>query len=119
MLWQERVKEFEMMHTIGIDHFRLKLIGFSEALIMFLYSLTLALILIILIIGTQTKTGLNFGSLYSEVGSVERAGIVLPRVVYPILTIGQFVVTIGFVFITVFISYGLAIRSALKQIRFQ
>ena len=119
MLWQERVKEFEMMHTIGIDHFRLKLIGFSEALIMFLYSLTLALILIILIIGTQTKTGLNFGSLYSEVGSVERAGIILPRVVYPILTIGQFVVTIGFVFITVFISYGLAIRSALKQIRFQ
>ncbi|MFZ4712341.1 MAG: ABC transporter permease [Bacteriovoracaceae bacterium] len=118
MLWQERVKEFEMMHTIGINRYKMWLIGFSEAVIMFLYSLGLALFLIFVIVGTQSKTGLNFAALYDDVGSVERAGIVLPRVVYPILTLGQFVVSISFVMFTVFISYALAIRSGLKQIRF-
>ncbi len=118
MLWQERVKEFEMLHIIGVVRKRIWMVGLSEAFIMSIFSLAFAFIMITLCIGWQTKTGLDFSILFDQTAPVERAGIVLPRIIYPLLDLKQFLVTISFVLFTVYISYTLAIRNAVKQISY-
>lgn len=119
MLWQERIKEFETLHIIGIKRSVLWKIGISEAVLLSNIALILACFLVILGIGPFLKTGLDLSSLRNGGITVERAGILLPHVVFPLLNFSQFFISCIFVIFTVFISYFFAIRKTVRQIRYQ
>lgn len=119
MLWQERIKEFETLHIIGIRRNILWKIGIAEAMILSFISLCLAMFIVAIVIGPFVTGGLDLSSLRADALNVERAGIVLPYIIYPLLNLKQFFVSCFFVLVTVYVSYFFAIRKTLKQIRFQ
>lgn len=118
MVWQERVKELETMHIIGLTRKRLWKLGLFEASIMSIGSLLVAAILISIMLYIESRSGINMSHMRHNSGDVERAGIILPQIIFPIVTIKQIIVSIGFVTGAVFLSYVLAIKNAVKQIRY-
>lgn len=118
MVWQERVKELETMHIIGLTRARLWKLGLFESAIMSFCSMMVAVILISIMFYVENRTGVDMTHMRHNTGEVERAGIILPQVIYPIVTLKQVIVSIGFVCGAVFLSYILAIKNAVKQIRY-
>ena len=114
MLWQERLGEIRMMSIIGVPRKKIWRLGMFEAGIMTLLAATAASLILIIIISIHSKTGIHFRDL-SQGQVLERAGIQLPKVVYPLLLPKQLFVTYGFVVFIMFLSYGLAIRSVIRK----
>ncbi|HXH31281.1 MAG TPA: ABC transporter permease [Bacteriovoracaceae bacterium] len=116
MLWQERFKEIKMMRVIGIPNKSVWLIGMFEALLMVLTAGVTSSLLLVLIVGSQAYNGIDFRFLNKGV-AVERAGIKLPEVVYPRLTLDQLGLTFLFVLVVLGLSYLWSIRQTLKELK--
>lgn len=115
MLWQERLKELKMLNILGVSDSKFWKIGIFEVAQMILFSGILSSFFLVLIIGIQAYTGIDFGFLNDGV-AIERAGIKLPSVIYPQLTVIQIVVTFAFVVVVLSISYIWSIYRTLKKL---
>lgn len=115
MLWQERFKELKMMSVIGVSISKFWKIGFYEILLMIGLSGFFSSLLLTVIIGTQARTGVDFRYLNDGV-SIERAGIKLPGIIYPILTAEQLLITFAFVIFVLSTSYLFSIHRTLRRL---
>jgi ABC-type lipoprotein release transport system permease subunit len=115
MLWQERFKELKMMSIIGVSISKFWKIGFYEIFLMIGLSGFFSTLLLTLIIGTQAKTGVDFRYLNDGV-AIERAGIKLPGIIYPILTAEQLLITFAFVIFVLSTSYLFSIHRTLRRL---
>jgi ABC-type lipoprotein release transport system permease subunit len=115
MLWQERYKELKMMAILGVSPKKFWKIGVFECFLMILLSGVFSTVLLIIIVGTQSYTGVDFRHL-SEGVSIERAGIKLPGIVYPLLTIDQLMITFLFVLFVLSFSYLWSIHRTLQKL---
>ena len=116
MLWQERLKELRMMNILGVTKKKFWKIGFYEAIQMILGSFTFSTFLLLILIGIQSYTGVDFRFLNDSGLTIERAGIKLPGIIYPILSIEQLVITFVFVMFVLGVSYGWSIHRTLKKL---
>jgi putative ABC transport system permease protein len=118
MLWQERFKELKMLNTLGVANKRFWKIGFFEVLHMIFYSGIASTIIATVIIGIQTQTGVLFD--YGQKGvNIERAGIKLTGVVYPVLAAHQITLTFLFVIFVLSVSYAWSIFRVIKKLEAQ
>jgi ABC-type lipoprotein release transport system permease subunit len=115
MLWQERLKEIKMLNILGVSSEKFWKIGIFEVIQMIICSSIASSLFLIIIIGIQSKTGIDFRFLNDGV-TLERAGIKLPNIIYPHLTLQQLIVTFIFVLIVLGISYIWSIHRTLKKL---
>lgn len=115
MLWQERFKELKMMNVIGVSVNKFWKIGMFEVLLMILLSSGFSTFLLITIIGIQSRSGLNFSFLNDGI-PIERAGIKLPGIIYPLLNPQQLIITFLFVVFVLSSSYLFSIHRTLKKL---
>lgn len=115
MLWQERLKELRMLNIIGVANDKFWKIGLFEVVQMIFCSSLFSSLILIVIIGIQSHTGIDFRFLNDGV-SIERAGIKLPGVIYPHLTLNQILITFIFVMIVLSFSYIWSIFRTLKKL---
>lgn len=115
MLWQERLKELKMMSVIGVSLSKFWKIGICEIFLMICLSGIFSTTLLTVIIGTQAKTGVDFRFLNDGV-SIERAGIKLPGIIYPLLTADQILITFLFVIFVLSTSYLFSIHRTLRKL---
>jgi ABC-type lipoprotein release transport system permease subunit len=115
MLWQERLKELRMLNILGVSNSKFWKIGLFEVFQMIVSSSLLSSFILIVIIGIQAQTGVDFRFLNDGV-SIERAGIKLPGIIYPHLTIQQILMTFAFVIVVLSISYLWSIHRTLKKL---
>lgn len=115
MLWQERFKELKMMSIIGVSISKFWKIGVYEILLMIGLSGFFSVFILSIIIGYQSISGVDFSFLNDGV-AIERAGIKLPGVIFPILTPEQILITFLFVVFVLFLSYFWSIYSTLKKL---
>ncbi len=114
MLWQERLSEIRMMTIIGVPRKKIWRLGMFEAGAMTMLSGSAAAILLAAIIGFHSRVGIHFRDI-SQGQTLERAGIQLPKIVYPLLLPHQLLITYIFVVFIMFLSYALAVRSVIKK----
>jgi putative ABC transport system permease protein len=115
MMWQERLKELRMLNILGVSSKKFWKIGIFEVIQMIISSGLFSSILLVIIIGIQSHTGVDFGFLNEGV-SIERAGIKLPNIIFPQLTIQQVLITFLFVVFVLSISYVWSIYRTLKKL---
>jgi ABC-type lipoprotein release transport system permease subunit len=115
MLWQERLKEMRMLNILGVSAKKFWRIGLFEVIQMIFLSGVASSFLLIVIIGIQSQTGIDFRFLNDGV-SIERAGIKLPGVIYPQLTLHQIIVTFIFIILVLSVSYFWSIHRTLKKL---
>lgn len=115
MLWQERFKELKMLNILGVANARFWKIGFFEVLHMIFYSGLASTVIAGVIIGIQSKTGVLFD--YGQKGvNIERAGIKLTGIVYPVLAANQILFTFLFVIFVLTLSYMWSIYRVLQKL---
>ncbi len=115
MLWQERFPELRMMNILGVVKRRFWKIGFFEVIQMIFFSGIASSILLVVILSIQSKTGVDFR--HQQQGlNIERAGIKLTGVVYPIFSSNQILITFGFIVFVMCSSYMWAIHRTLKKL---
>jgi putative ABC transport system permease protein len=115
MMWQERLKELRMLNVLGVSSKKFWKIGIFEVIQMIISSGLFSSILLVIIIGIQSHTGVDFGFLNEGV-SIERAGIKLPNIIFPQLTIQQVLITFLFVVFVLSISYVWSMYRTLKKL---
>jgi ABC-type lipoprotein release transport system permease subunit len=115
MLWQERYSELKMMAILGVSQNKLWKIGLFEVLQMILFSGLLSSFLAVTIIGTQSYTGIDFRYLSDGV-AIERAGIKLPGIIYPQLSIEHLIITFLFVIFVLSFSYIWSVHRTLRKL---
>lgn len=115
MLWQERYKELKMMAILGVSLRKFWKIGFFEVGLMVGLSALFSGVLLISIVGTQHFTGIDFRQ-FNDGVSIERAGIKLPGVVYPLLSLDQLLITFFFVVFVLSVSYVWSIHRTLQKL---
>jgi ABC-type lipoprotein release transport system permease subunit len=115
MLWQERLKELRMLNVLGVSNHKFWKIGLSELVIMIICSGIGSSVFLAIIIGIQSQTGIDFRFLNDGV-SIERAGIKLPGVIYPQLSLEQILTTFIFVIFVLGLSYLWSIHRTLKKL---
>jgi len=118
MLWQERLKEFKMLHTLGLSFKNFWQIGLSEIFLMVIISSFLSTFILGVILSIQSYTGLDFSFLNQGL-IIERSGIRLPRVIYPRISAEQILITITMVISVLGISYTWSISRTLKKLKEQ
>jgi len=116
MLWQERLKEFRMLHTLGVSFKDFWIIGLCEIILMILISSLLSTFILGLILGIQSYTGLDF-SFLNQGQIIERSGIRLPRIVYPRISPEQIYITVVMVIGILGSSYTWSISRTLKKLK--
>lgn len=116
MLWQERFKELKMMSIIGVSVKKFWKIGFFEALLMITLSGFFSTLFLSGLISYQSRVGLDFRFLNDGV-AIERAGIKLPGIIFPLLTLNQLIVTFIFVVFVLGISYIWSIHRTLLRLK--
>lgn len=115
MLWQERFGELRMMNILGVVKKRFWKIGLFEVIQMIIFSGAASSIILFVILSIQTRTGVDFR--YNQQGlNIERAGIKLNSVVYPLFYPGQILVTFGFIIFVMLLSYTWSIYRTLKKL---
>ncbi len=115
MMWQERLKEIRMLTVIGVTSDKFWKIGIFEVIQMIFSAGFFSSILLVIIIGIQARTGIDFRFLNDGI-SIERAGIKLPGIIYPRLTLQQIIITFIFIIIVLSISYLWSIYRTLKKL---
>lgn len=116
MLWQERLKEFRMLHILGVNFKNFWAIGLSEVILMIFLASILSTAFLSLILGIQSQTGLDF-TFINQGYIIERAGIRLPRIVFPRLTSEQILITVIMVILILGSSYSWSISRTLKKLK--
>lgn len=115
MLWQERLKELRMLNIIGVSSSKFWKIGICEVFQMIVCSGLFSSLLLIVIIGIQSSTGIDFSWINDGV-SIERAGIKLPKIIYPRLSADQILITFLFVVFVLSFSYIWSIYRTLRKL---
>lgn len=115
MLWQERYSELKMMAILGVSKKKLWKIGLFEVLQMIFFSGLLSSFLAVTIIGTQSYTGIDFRYLSDGV-AIERAGIKLPGIIYPQLSLEHLIITFLFVIFVLSFSYIWSVHRTLRKL---
>jgi putative ABC transport system permease protein len=115
LLWQERRFELKMMRTIGMMKSTIWKTGLFEACQMIIFSFISSSIITMTAISITHKTGVNFRLLEDGI-IVERAGIQLPRIVYPLVTSGQVIAIFFMILTTITLAYLLSIRGVLRRV---
>lgn len=115
MLWQERFKELKMMSIIGVSVSKFWKIGIYEVILMIGLSALFSTFFLTVIIGSQSRSGINFKFLNDGV-PIERAGIKLPGIIYPELSAEQLLITFLFVVFVLGISYIFSIYRTLRKL---
>lgn len=118
MLWQERFKEIKMMNTLGVSSVHLWKLGTFEAIQMILLAGIFSILVLGIIIGYQSYAGVDFRFLNDGI-AIERAGIKLPGIIYPLLSFHQLIITFIFVFLVLGSSYLWSIYRTLKRLEDQ
>lgn len=116
MLWQERLKEFKMLHTLGVSFKDFWAIGISEIILMIALASLLSILILGVVLGIQSYTGLDF-SFINQGQTIERSGIALPRVIYPRLSFEQILITVVMVIGILSSSYIWSISRTLKKLK--
>jgi ABC-type lipoprotein release transport system permease subunit len=116
MLWQERFKELKMLTILGVSVKKFWKIGIFEIIQMIFVSSILSLILLVVIIGIQSKTGIDFRFLNDGV-AIDRSGIKLPGIIYPLLTQTRILSVFIFVIFVMGLSYVWAIHRTLLRFK--
>lgn len=116
MLWQERYKELKMLSILGVSSSRFWKIGIFEVIQMIIISGIGSTLLLSIIIGIQSKTGMDFSYLHDGM-SIERAGIKMPGVIYPLMSSTQIVITFAFVVFVLSFSYLWSIQRTLVRLK--
>lgn len=115
MLWQERFKELKMMNILGVSNTRFWKLGLFEVIYMILYSGIASSVILFVILAIQSKTGVMFD--YGREGvNIERAGIKLTGIVYPVISPSQIMVTFLFIIFVMMSSYTWSIYRTLKKL---
>ncbi len=115
MLWQERFKELKMMNVIGVSVGKFWKLGFYEVVLMILFSGASSALILVGLIGYQSWSGVDFRFLSDGI-SIERAGIKLPGIIYPRLSLQQLAVTFSFVIFVLGVSYLWSIYRTLRRL---
>lgn len=115
MLWQERFRELKMLNTLGISNSRLWKMGLFEVVHMIAYSGIASALILLVILSIQTQTGVLF-KFGKEGVNIERAGIKLTGVVYPVISPYQIAITLAFITLVLVISYVWAIHRTLSKL---
>lgn len=115
MLWQERLKELRMMNIVGVAQNKFWKIGLFEVFQMIVLSGIFSSILLAIVIGIQSRTGIDFRYLSGGV-AIERAGIKLPAIIFPILSSDEVLITFGFVIFVLSFSYIWSIYRTMKRL---
>ncbi len=116
MLWQERQGEIRMMSIIGVPPGKIWRMGIFEAGVMGLLAGTASAACLVLVLSWQGRHGISFKDL-SDGPSMERAGIELPRVIFPLLQAHHLMIAYAFVLAVVGLSYGWAVFSVQRRVR--
>lgn len=116
MLWQERFKEIKMLNIIGVKSSKFWKIGIYETSIMIFLSSILSSFLLITILGYQSINGIDFRFLNEGGVSIERAGIKIPGIIYPLLEPEQLLITFSFVIFVISVSYLWSIYRTLRKL---
>src|SRR5690606_39003028 len=116
MLWQERFKEIKMLNIIGVKNSKFWKIGIYETSIMVFLSFILSSILLVTILGYQSLNGIDFGFLNEGGASIERAGIKIPGIIYPLFSVNQLAITFSFVIFVISVSYIWSIYRTLRKL---
>ena len=116
MLLEERVSEFRMMNIIGVSRKGLIPLGLFEAIIMMIVSLTFGLLVYFLLTGLLSSTGIDLTSLNNG-RPIERAGIEMPNVLYPLREAKHILLSLIFVIITIGFTYFVSLYSILKKLK--
>jgi putative ABC transport system permease protein len=117
MLWQERFKELRMLTILGISTKKFWKIGLFEILQMIFLATTLSILTSVIVIGIQSKTGIDFRFLNQSGLAIERSGIKLPGIIYPLLTYSQVLMTFVFVVLVLSVSYIWSIYRTLSRFK--
>jgi hypothetical protein len=104
-----------MLNVLGVSNHKFWKIGLSELVIMIICSGIGSSVFLAIIIGIQSQTGIDFRFLNDGV-SIERAGIKLPGVIYPQLSLEQILTTFIFVIFVLGLSYLWSIHRTLKKL---
>ena len=116
MLLEERVGEFKMMSTVGVSKKSMMNLGLLEAVIMMVISLFTSLILFSFVFMGLKNFGLNLSSLNNG-KTIERAGIELPNVIYPIWEANHVILATLFVLVTIGLTYAFSLRQVINKTR--
>jgi ABC-type lipoprotein release transport system permease subunit len=118
MLWQERFKEIKMMNIVGVSTRVIWKLGFNEVVIMIGLSGFFSSLFLGTIIGYQSYHGVDFRFLNDGI-AIERAGIKLPGIIYPLLTLNQIIITFLFVIFVLGISYIWSIHRTIRRLEIE
>ena len=116
MLWQERVKELKMMSVIGVANKMFWKICLFEVFQMVFLSSLFSIVCSALIIGASALSGINI-SFLNDGKAIERAGIKMPQIIYPELSVTDIGMIFVFVMLILSISYFWSIHSTLKMLK--
>lgn len=115
MLWQERFKELKMMNILGVSNTRFWKLGLFEVMYMIFYSGVASSVILFIILAIQSQTGVMFD--YGREGvNIERAGIKLTGIVYPVISPSQIAVTFVFIIFVMLSSYTWSIYRTLQKL---
>jgi ABC-type lipoprotein release transport system permease subunit len=117
MAWQERLKELQLLNTIGISIKDIWKFGFFEFVLMVIVAGTASSIFLFIVLGIQSKTGLDFSEI-NKGAYIERGGIIMPRLIFPTFEITQLIGVFASIALVYALSYVVAIRSTLKRLHF-
>lgn len=116
MLLEERLSEFRMMSIIGVSSSNLTLLALIEAVLMMLISLVFSLVVYFILMMVLTRSGVDLSAL-GDGAPIERAGIEIPQIIYPLMEVKFILLSLVFVTVTIGLSYALSFRAIVKKIR--
>lgn len=116
ILWQERNKELRTLFILGASKKHFWKIALSESGLMTMLASLSSLVFLCVLIGYQSLNGLNFSFLHQG-RAVERAGIELPRLIFPLLSWKSFVIVFVFVSFVMMFSFSLGLLRILRRIK--
>lgn len=116
MLLEERVFEFKMMNTIGVSKVHMIILGMIESVMMMIISLSSSFVLFGMILIFLQNKGLNLSGMNNG-KVIERAGIELPSIIYPVWNEKQFIQAIIFVLLTIGLTYLYSLNQVIKKSR--
>lgn len=114
--WNERLGELRSLNILGMSHGIIRIIGMFEALILSLGVGLLSSFLSFTIIQVFYRTGIDI-SFMNGGQIVERAGIEMPTIIYPIATSENLMLSFLFPLPVILICYFLAMNLPIRKLK--
>ncbi len=116
MVLNERHAEFKMISHLGTTNTRMLQLIIIEALVMSIGAFIFALVMATAGFYFLKYTGINLVAARGG-ADIERGGILLPNIVYPVLQIKQITISVLFIAFTVLSSYYMASFKLFKRVK--